>query len=89
VKFLLFGAITVNVVASIYLLLVAPIMIHGWNNTAFHADAAVSVTLLLLVGIGGSILGFVWRNARPRAALWVTGLPAFVVIAGCIWTALD
>jgi hypothetical protein len=89
VYFLLFGAITVNVVASIYLTLIAPIMIYGWNNTAFHADAAIAVTLLLLVGTGGSILGFVWRKARPRAALWVTGLPALAVIAGCVWTALD
>jgi len=89
VKFLLFGAITVNVVASIYLMLIAPIMITGWNNTAFHADAAIAVTLLLLVGIGGSILGFVWRNTRQRAALWVTGLPAIAVLAGCVWTMLD
>lgn len=88
-KFLLFGAITVNVVASIYLMLIAPIMITGWNNTAFHTDAAIGVTALLLVGIGGSILGFIWRKARPRAALWVTGLPAITVIAGCVWTALD
>jgi hypothetical protein len=43
VKFLLFGAITVNVVASLYLTLIAPIMITGWNNTTFHADAAVVV----------------------------------------------
>ena len=88
-KFLLFGAIAVNVVASIYLMLIAPIMITGWNNTAFHADAAIAVTALLLVGIGGSILGLVWRKARPRASLWVTGLPAAAVIAGCVWTMMD
>lgn len=88
-KFLLFGAITVNVVASLYLMLIAPIMITGWNNTAFHADAAIVVTLLLLVGIGGSMLGFVWRKARPRAALWVTGVPAGIVILGCAWTMMD
>ena len=88
-KFLLFGAIAINVVASIYLLLIAPIMITGWNNTTFHADAAVVVTVLLLVGIGGSILGFVWRNTRSRAALWVTGVPAGIVILGCVWTMMD
>ena len=43
----------------------------------------------LVVGIGGPILGFVWRNAKPRAALWVTGLPAAAVIAGCIFATLD
>jgi hypothetical protein len=69
VKFLLFGAITVNVVASFYLVLIAPIIIYGWNNTAFHADAAILVTALLLVGIGGSILGFVWRNTRVWTVL--------------------
>ena len=88
-KFLLFGAITINVVASLYLMLIAPIMIYGWNNTAFHADAAIAVTALLFVGIGGSILGFAWRNARPRAALWITGLPAVAVLAGCAWAMLD
>jgi len=89
VKFLLFGAITINVVATIYLMLIAPIMITGWNNTAFHADAMVAVTLLLLTGIGGSIMGFVWRKTRPRAALWITCLPAIAVIAGCVWTMMD
>ena len=88
-KFLLFGAITVNVVASLYLMLIAPILVYGWNNTAFHADAAVAVTILLLVGIGGSIMGFVWRRTRPRAALWITALPAFAVIAGCLWASVD
>ena len=88
-KFLLFGAITVNVVASLYLMLIAPIMIHGWNNTAFHADAAIVVTALLLIGIGGSVLGIVWRNTRPRAALWVTASPAIAVLAGCVWAVLD
>ena len=88
-KFLLFGAITVNVVASLYLMLIAPIMIHGWNNTTFNADAAIAVALLLLVGIGGSILGFVWRNTRPRPALLVTAIPAGIVLAGCLWTMMD
>ena len=39
-------------VASLYLMLIAPIMITGWNNTTFHADAAIMVTVLLLIGIG-------------------------------------
>ena len=88
-KFLLFGAITVNVVASLYLALIAPIMITGWNNTTFNADAAVGVAVLLVIGIGGSVLGFVWRNSRPRRALLVTVLPAGLVLAGCLWTMLD
>ena len=88
-KLLLFGAITVNVVASLYLMLIAPIMIHGWNNMTFNADAAIAVALLLLVGIGGSILGFLWRNSRPRPALLVTAIPAGIVVAGCLWTMLD
>ncbi|MGB9369446.1 MAG: hypothetical protein WCE79_25900 [Xanthobacteraceae bacterium] len=83
-KFLLFGATAINVVASIYLMLIAPIMIHGWNNTVFHADAALAVTVLLLIGIGGSIPGFVWRNTRPRPALLVTAIPAGIVVAGCV-----
>jgi hypothetical protein len=88
-RFLLFGAIAINVIASLYLMLIAPIMITGWNNTAFHADAAIAVTALLFVGIGGSILGFVWRKARPRAALWVAGIPAAIVILGCAGTMTD
>jgi hypothetical protein len=89
VKFLLFGAITINVVASLYLMLIAPIMIYGWNNTTFNADAAIALTVLLLIGVGGSILGFVWRNTRPRAALQVTAIPAGIVLAGCLWTIMD
>ena len=88
-KLLLFGAITVNVVASLYLMLIAPILVYGWNNTAFHADAAVAVTILLLVGVGGSIMGIVWRNTRPRTALWITALPALAVLAGCVWVSFD
>jgi hypothetical protein len=89
VKFLLFGAITINVVASFYLALIAPIMIHGWNNTTFNTDAAIVVAVLLLIGIGGSILGFIWRNARPRAGLLVTVIPAGLVLAGCLWTMME
>lgn len=88
-KFLLVGAITINVVASLYLTLIAPIMIYGWSNAAFHADAAIAVTVLLLAGIGGSILGFFWRNTKPRSALLVTAIPAGLVIAGCLWTLMD
>ena len=88
-KFLLFGAIAINVIASIYLMLIAPIMITGWNNTAFHADAAIAVTVLLLIGIGGSILGLIWRSTRPRTALWVAGIPAGIVMLGCAWTMMD
>jgi len=89
VNFLLFGAITVNVVASLYLMLIAPIMITGWNNTTFNADAAFVVVALLTIGIGGSILGFVWRKTRPRAALLIAALPAAAVLAGCVWASLD
>jgi hypothetical protein len=73
VKFLLFGAVAINVAASIYLMLIAPIMITGWNNTAFHADAAILVAALLVTGTGGTIVGFIWRDTRTRTALWVAG----------------
>jgi hypothetical protein len=89
VKFLLFEAIAVNVVASLYLALIAPIMVHGWNSTTFNTEAAAVVTVLLLIGICGSIVGLVWRNARPRGARWVTGVPAAIVILGCAWTMMD
>ena len=88
-KFLLFGAITVNVVASLYLALIAPIMITGWNNTTFNADVALVVIALLVIGIGGSIMGMVWRNRRPSAALAITAVPAGIVLAGCLWTMID
>ena len=67
-KALLFAAIAVDVLASLYLALIAPIMIYGWNNTSFNGDAAVVVALLLLIGVGGPVLGFVWRK-RGRARL--------------------
>ena len=88
-KALLFAAIAVDVLASLYLALISPILIHGWNNTSFHGDTALLVAALLVLGIGGPIVGFIWRNARPRAALLVAGLPALAVAAGCIWVSLD
>jgi len=89
VKFLLFGAIAVNAVASLYLALIAPIMITGWNNTTFNTDAAVAVVALLMIGIGGSIMGIVWRNTRPSTALLVTAIPAGLILIGCLWTMID
>jgi hypothetical protein len=88
-KALLFAAIAVDVLASIYLLLIAPILVYGWNNTSFNGEWALLVVVLLLMGIGGPVIGFVWRNTRPRAALLVTGIPAAAVVAGCIWATLD
>ena len=88
-KALLFAAIAVDVLASIYLLLIAPILVYGWNNTSFNGEWALLVAVLLLMGIGGPVIGFVWRNTRPRAALLVTGIPAAAVVAGCVWATLD
>jgi hypothetical protein len=88
-KALLFAAIAVDVLASLYLLLIAPILIYGWNNTSFNGGWALLVAALLLMGLGGPVIGFVWRNARPRAALLVTGIPALAVVAGCIFVTLD
>lgn len=85
---LLFAAIAADLLASLYLALIAPIMIHSWNNTSFNGDAAVVVALLLLIGVGGPVLGFVWRNSRPREALLITGIFAAAVIAGCIWVTI-
>jgi hypothetical protein len=89
VKLLLLGAITINVVASLYLLLIAPILVYGWNNTAFNAGWAFAVAALLLSGIGGSIAGFLWRNTRPSAALLITAIPAVLVIAGFLFATVD
>ena len=75
-KALLFAAIAVDVLASLYLALISPILIYGWNNTSFNGEWALLVAALLSMGIGGPIIGFVWRNTRPRAALLVAGIPA-------------
>ncbi|HKS60773.1 MAG TPA: hypothetical protein VJT13_03685 [Xanthobacteraceae bacterium] len=88
-KALLFAAIAVDVLASLYLALIAPIMIYGWNNTTFNGGVALVVAALLALGIGGPILGLIWRNARPRAALWAAGVPALAVVVGCIFVTLD
>jgi hypothetical protein len=87
-KALLFAAIAVDVLASLYLALIAPILVYGWNNTSFNGEWALLVAALLLMGLGGPVLGFIWRT-RPRAALLVTGIPALTVVAGCIWVTLD
>ena len=88
-KALLFAAIAVDVLASLYLALISPIMIYGWNNTSFNGEAALLVVALLALGIGGPIIGFIWRNKRPQAALLIAGIPALAVVAGCIWVTLD
>jgi hypothetical protein len=88
-KALLFAAIAVDLLASLYLLLIAPILVYGWNNTSFNGEWALLVAALLLMGLGGPVIGFIWRNARPRSALWATGIPALAVVAGCIWATLD
>ena len=88
-KALLFAAIAVDVLASRYLALIAPIMIYGWNNTTFNSGVALLVAALLAAGIGGPILGFIWRNTRPRAALCAAGVPALAVVVGCIFVTLD
>ena len=88
-KALLFAATAVDVLASLYLALIAPIMIYGWNNTTFNSGVALLVAALLAVGIGGPILGFIWRNTRPGAALLLTGIPALAVVVGCIFVTLD
>ena len=85
---LLFAAIAVDVLASLYLLMIAPILVYGWNNTSFNGGWAVAVAVLLLVGLGGPILAFAWRNRRRRAALLIAGLPAILVVAGCIWASV-
>lgn len=85
----LFAAIAVDLLASLYLALIAPIMITGWNNTTFNGGVALLVTALLVVGIGGPIAGVIWRNTKPRAALWAAGIPALAVVAGCIFVTLD
>jgi hypothetical protein len=89
VKALLFAAIVVDVLASLYLLMIAPILVYGWNNTSFKAGWAVAVAVLLLIGIGGPIVAFLWRNTKPRAALLVAGVPAILVMAGCVWATID
>ena len=88
-KALLFAAIAVDVLASLYLLLIAPILVYGWNNTSFNGEWALLVAALLLMGLGGPVIGFVWRNARPRAALLTAGIPALAVVAGCIFVTLE
>jgi hypothetical protein len=77
------------VLASLYLALISPIMIYGWNNTSFNGEWALLVVTLLALGIGGPIIGFIWRNKRPQAALLIAGIPALAVVAGCIWVTLD
>jgi protein-S-isoprenylcysteine O-methyltransferase Ste14 len=88
VKFLLFGAIAVNVVASLYLALIAPILVYGWNNTSFSAGWAIAVGAFLFAAIGGSIVAFIWRNARPARAVLVASIPAVVAVIAGLWSML-
>jgi len=86
VKALLIAAIAIDVLASLYVIGLAPIMIYGWNSsTQFNTEWVFIVLALLVAGIGGPIAGFLLRNKRPNLALALPGIPAIAVVLGCLW----
>ena len=52
-------------------------------------DVTGALEALLLIGIGGPIVAFLWRNTKPHAALLVAGVPALLAMAGCVWATID
>jgi peptidoglycan/LPS O-acetylase OafA/YrhL len=84
-KFLMVVAIGMDAVSALYVLMIAPIIITGWNNTHFDVTAAAGVTAALGALVGGPVVAIFVRKGRPRLALTLAGVPALGSLATIFW----
>ena len=79
---LLIAASLVDAAIALYLLMIGPIIVSGWNNTHFDPVAAVIVYGGVLLLIAGPAAAFFIRKQRPRLALACAWLPAVLGVIG-------
>ena len=81
---LLIAAAVVDAAIALYLLMIGPIIVSGWNNTHFDPVAAVIVYGGVLLLIAGPVAAFFIRKRKPALALALAWLPAAVAIIGFV-----
>ena len=81
---LLIAAAVLDAAIALYLLMIGPIIVTGWNNTHFDAVAAIIVYGGVLLLIAGPVAAFFIRKQRPNLALACAWLPAVIGIAGFV-----
>ena len=79
---LLIAAAVVDAAIALYLLMIGPIIVSGWNNTHFDPIAATIVYGGVLLLIAGPVAAFFIRKHRPALALACAWLPAVLGIIG-------
>lgn len=77
---LLVLAAVIDLVAALYLALIAPIMITGWNNTHFDGGIAALVAVGLMALLGGPLAAFITRQRKAALALALAGVPALAAL---------
>ena len=81
---LLIAASVIDAAIALYLLMIGPIIVSGWNNTHFDPVAAIIVYGGVLLLIAGPVAAFFIRKQRPRLALACAWLPAVIGVIGFV-----
>ena len=81
---LLIAASVIDAAIALYLLMIGPIIVSGWNNTRFDPVAAIIVYGGVLLLIAGPVAAFFIRKQRPRLALACAWLPAVIGVIGFV-----
>ena len=77
---LLIAASVVDAAIALYLLMIGPIIVSGWNNTHFDPLAALIVYGGVLLLIAGPVVAFFIRKQKPKLAVACAWLPTVVSV---------
>ena len=77
-------AAAVDAAIALYLLLIGPIIVSGWNNTHFDPIAAIIVYGGVLLLIAGPVAAFLIRKQKPALAVACAWLPAVIGVIGFV-----
>ena len=79
---LLIAASVVDAAIALYLLMIGPIIVSGWNNTHFDSVAAIIVSGGVVLLVAGPAAAFFIRKQKPALALACAWLPAVIGVIG-------